>query len=193
LPPICRRYPADELAERSRHVPPLDPIPQFDLYAELDVAPGADALLIERAWRAGVRSVHPDRAVAANERAATQRTARLNIARDWLLDPAKRTRYDELRRPTPRVPQVEVPYIDPLGAWPARQRARTRRRERSVMLKRRLVIVAVVTMAIALMVGVQSSPLTSIGFGISFVIVIWFGWFALVGVVVGAWYRWRGG
>jgi curved DNA-binding protein CbpA len=173
-------------------VPPLDPIPQFDLYAELDVAPSADALVIERAWRAGVRSVHPDRAGAGHERVATQRTARLNIARDWLLDPAKRARYDELRRPAPRAPTVEVPYIDPLGAWPARPRARARRRERSAMLSRRLIAVGLVTMAIALVVGIQANPLSSVAFGLSLVTVIWFGWFALVGVLVGAWYRWRG-
>jgi DnaJ-like protein len=172
------------------NVPPLDPIPEFDLYAELAIEPGADALAVERAWRARVRSVHPDRASVGKEREATQRTARLNIAREWLMDPSRRARYDEVHRP---VRKVEIPYIDPLGAWPARSVARARRRERSAMLSRRLVVVALVTMAIAVTVGIGSNPLTDIGFGLSLVTLMWFGWFALVGVVVGAWFRWRDG
>ena len=92
--------------------------------AERGAAMGREiAATIERAWRAGVRSVHPDRARIGEERAATQRTARLNIAREWLMDPSKRARYDELRRPSPK---VEIPYIDPLGAWPERPRTRAR-------------------------------------------------------------------
>jgi curved DNA-binding protein CbpA len=102
-------------------VPPLDPIPEFDLYAELNVAPFADADAIERAWRAGVRSVHPDQARSGDERSATRRTARLNIAREWLMDPTKRTRYDLLRRPGP---SVDIPNVDPLGSWPVRSRPR---------------------------------------------------------------------
>jgi curved DNA-binding protein CbpA len=108
-------------------VPPLDPIPEFDLYAELNVAPFADADAIERAWRAGVRSVHPDRAVTGDERAATMRTARLNIAREWLMDPMKRARYDLLRRPGPT---VDIPTVDPLGSWPVRPRPRLSSRGR---------------------------------------------------------------
>ena len=116
--------------ERSRHVPPLDPIPEFDLYAELNVAPFADADAIERAWRVGVRSVHPDRARTGDERAATTRTARLNIAREWLMDPAKRARYDLLRRPGPT---VDIPTVDPLGSWPVRSRPRPSSRARFLM------------------------------------------------------------
>jgi curved DNA-binding protein CbpA len=103
-------------------VPPLDPLPEFDLYAELNVDAYADADSIERAWRAGVRSVHPDRAQTGDQRAATARTARLNIAREWLMDPAKRARYDLLRRPGR--PSVELPDVDPLGSWPVRPRPR---------------------------------------------------------------------
>lgn len=108
-------------------MPPLDPIPEFDLYAELNVAPFADADAIERAWRAGVRSVHPDRAGSGDERAATTRTARLNIAREWLMDPTKRARYDLLRRPGPT---VDIPSVDPLGSWPVRSRPRLSTRGR---------------------------------------------------------------
>ena len=53
-------------------MPPLDPIPEFDLYAELNVAPFADTDAIERAWRAGVRSVHPDRARTSHQHIFTQ-------------------------------------------------------------------------------------------------------------------------
>jgi curved DNA-binding protein CbpA len=111
-------------------VPPLDPIPEFDLYAELNVPPFADTDAIERAWRAGVRSVHPDRARTGDERAATTRTARLNIAREWLMDPSKRTRYDLLRRPGPT---VDIPNVDPLGSWPVRSRPRLSSRARFLM------------------------------------------------------------
>jgi hypothetical protein len=116
--------------ERSRHVPPLDPIPEFDLYTELNVAPFADADAIERAWRVGVRSVHPDLARNGDERAATTRTARLNIAREWLMDPTKRARYDLLRRPGAT---VDIPTVDPLGSWPVRSRPRRSSQARFLM------------------------------------------------------------
>ena len=191
-----RRYPASELAQRRRHVPPLDPIPAFDLYAELAIAPGADAATIERAWRAGVRSVHPDRALIGQERAATQRTARLNIAREWLMDPSKRARYDELRRPSPK---VEIPYIDPLGAWPerprtrARARAEARRRGRSGFFSQRPVMVALATLVIAQVYGIDANPLMFSVVALAVVVLGWYVWFAVVGVLVGAWFRWRGG
>ena len=114
-------YSSVDSSNGSRTLPPLDPMPQFDLYAELDVPPDADALVIERAWRDGVRSVHPDRARTGEERAATVRTVRLNIAREWLMDPSKRARYDTLRRPGLR---AEIPTVDPLGSWPVRRRRR---------------------------------------------------------------------
>lgn len=175
-------------------MPPLDPIPAFDLYAELAIAPGADAATIERAWRAGVRSVHPDRAGVGEERAATQRTARLNIAREWLMDPAKRARYDELRRPSPK---VEIPYIDPLGAWPARPptraraRAEARRRGRSGFFSQRPVVVALAILVFAQVYGIDSSPLAFAGFLLGALILAWYVWFAVVGALVGAWFRWR--
>ena len=87
-------------------MPPLDPSRSSISTPSSNVAPDADAAAIERAWRAGVRSVHPDRALSGDERAATTRTARLNIAREWLMDPTKRARYDLLRRPGPR---IEIP------------------------------------------------------------------------------------
>jgi hypothetical protein len=189
-------------------VPPLDPLPEFDLYAELDIAPGADVVAIERAWRAGVRSVHPDRARKGEERAATQRTARLNIAREWLMDPSKRARYDELRRPSPR---VEIPFIDPLGAWPERPRTRARaraearaearagagagarRRGLASFLLQRPVMVALAILLIALVFGTEANPLLFTGVALAVLVLGWYVWFAVVGALVGAWFRWRDG
>jgi hypothetical protein len=101
-----------------------DPLPAFDLYGELGVPPTAGRIEIEAAWRAEMRRTHPD--VAGATPATTARAARLNIARDWLLDQGRRATYDEIRvgRTGPRAgPQRPLPDIDPLGPWPARRRA----------------------------------------------------------------------
>jgi DnaJ-class molecular chaperone len=68
-------------------------IPDFDLYAMLGVAPGADTETIRAAHREAVRRSHPD--VALGDDAGDDATKRLNVARDWLLDPGRRARYDE--------------------------------------------------------------------------------------------------
>jgi len=169
--------------ERSRQVRPLDPIPEFDLYAELNVAPFADADAIERAWRAGVRSVHPDRAVTGDERAATTRTARLNIAREWLMDPTKRARYDLLRRPGPT---IEIPTIDPLGSWPARPR---RRPPNWLTFLAQAVLVSVVIVTITLLLGPGTNILTLVAFLVSSIVVMFGGVYVGVWVLVGAVYR----
>jgi hypothetical protein len=159
-------------------------MPEFDLYAELNVAYDADADAIERAWRAGVRSVHPDRARSGEERAATMRTARLNIAREWLMDPSKRTRYDLLRRPPRR--SVELPDVDPLGSWPARPR---RRRPSLLAFLLRGIVVSVSIMVVIAIVGIGSSVTTFVVFGASLAIVVLFALYAVVWVLVGAVYR----
>jgi curved DNA-binding protein CbpA len=102
-------------------VPSIEPLPAFDLYAELGVQRLADADAVESAWRAAMRRDHPDIAGAP---AATARAARLNVARDWLVDPVRRTRYDAVRWPTrlSATPAVVLSPIDPLGSWPARRR-----------------------------------------------------------------------
>jgi curved DNA-binding protein CbpA len=162
---------------------PLDPIPEFDLYAELGISPDADARAVERAWRAGVRSVHPDRASGADERAATTRTARLNIAREWLMDPAKRTRYDLLRRPGPA---IDIPNIDPLGAWPVRPRAR---RPYWLTTMMRVIVAGLAMIAVALALGVGSGAGTVFLFTLGMAAVLFFGTWTLVWVVVGFVYR----
>ena len=96
----------------------VEPLPDFDLYETLGVEPWADSTTILAAWRAGIAHAHPDRAGGAAGAAATLRAARLNAARDWLLDPVRRASYDSVR--FPREPR-EVPLIDPLGPWPERR------------------------------------------------------------------------
>jgi hypothetical protein len=164
-------------------VPPLDPIPEFDLYGELNVDAYADAGSIERAWRAGVRSVHPDRALTGDQRAATARTARLNIAREWLMDPVKRARYDLLRRPGP---MIELPDIDPLGAWPARPR---RRPPKWLTFLAQAVLVSVVFLTVALSLGPGTNILTLVVFLLSSIVVMFGGLYVGVWVLVGAVYR----
>lgn len=60
--------------------------PGFDPYAELGVGIEADAIVIQLAYRARIREVHPDLAGSAG----LDHAKRLNVARDWLLDPHRR-------------------------------------------------------------------------------------------------------
>ena len=80
-------------------------MPDFDLYAVLGVSPDADAEAIRAAHREAVRAVHPDVAGDDDEQAK-----RLNVARDWLLDPGRRARYDAARDAATGGPQ-----FGPLG------------------------------------------------------------------------------
>lgn len=70
-------------------------IPDFDLYAALGVAPGADGEAVRMAHREAVRLAHPD--VLPDGDADDDEAKRLNIARDWLTDPERRARYDRSR------------------------------------------------------------------------------------------------
>ena len=105
-----------------------DPIPHLDLYAELEVEPGATVEAIEAAYRAQMKRSHPDLAGPAG----LERSKRLNLARDWLTDPGRRARYDASRRASAGGPGS--PEGGPgAGAYPAidRRPARhARRRER---------------------------------------------------------------
>jgi curved DNA-binding protein CbpA len=71
------------------------PLPGFDPYELLGVDALADAATIDRAYKARIRHVHPDIAGLAG----LDETKRLNIAREWLLDPELRER---LPKPSPR-------------------------------------------------------------------------------------------
>jgi hypothetical protein len=66
----------------------------FDPFALLGVDASADAATIDRAYKARIRFVHPDVAGIAG----LDETKRLNVAREWLLDPELRA---QLPRPTP--------------------------------------------------------------------------------------------
>lgn len=73
----------------------MTPPPDFDPFELLGVDASADAATIDRAYKARIRYVHPDVAGIAG----LDETKRLNIAREWLLDPELRA---QLPRPSPR-------------------------------------------------------------------------------------------
>jgi curved DNA-binding protein CbpA len=70
-------------------------LPEDDLYARLEVSVDASPEAIELAWRALLKRHHPD--VAGDGGAALELAKRINIAHDWLADPALRSRYDRDR------------------------------------------------------------------------------------------------
>lgn len=156
-------------------MPPDDLIPPFDLYVELGVEFGADRMEIERAWRSAVQAVHPDPVGSDDQAAATARTARLNIARQWLSDPARRARYDELRRP--HAP-FAMPVVDPMGAWPT---PRVERRGLRSTMSHVPVLVAVVAIVLTLLVGVGSNVVTIVAFDLSIVTIVYYGVYVFVG------------
>ena len=95
----------------------MEPVPTFDLYAELEVSPSATPPTIDAAWKSLMKRNHPDLGGAR----AGERTVRLNIAHDWLADPVRRSRYDgELRARSREVPRVPGPgRVDATPARPA--------------------------------------------------------------------------
>ncbi len=72
---------------------PRPPLPSDDLYARLGVPLDASVEAIEIAWRGLLRRHHPD--VAGDE--GLEVAKRINVAHDWLSDPALRARYDRER------------------------------------------------------------------------------------------------
>ena len=74
-------------------MPPRHALPDDDLYRRLGVPTDAGVEAIEVAWRALLRRHHPD--VAGPE--GTELAKRINVAHDWLSDPALRARYDRER------------------------------------------------------------------------------------------------
>ena len=69
---------------------PQPALPADDLYARLSVPTNASPEAIEVAWRALLRRHHPD--VAGPD--GLEQAKRINVAHDWLSDPALRARYD---------------------------------------------------------------------------------------------------
>ncbi len=72
---------------------PQPALPADDLYVRLGVPTDASPEAIEVAWRALLRRHHPD--VAGPE--GLEQAKRINVAHDWLSDPALRARYDRER------------------------------------------------------------------------------------------------
>lgn len=68
--------------------------PRADLYILLGVSDITDDGVIRQAHRTRILGVHPDHNGSTD---ATRTTAALNAARDILLDPSKRQKYDEAR------------------------------------------------------------------------------------------------
>jgi len=150
-------------------MPANDAIPEFDLYAEVGVPFDADARTIEDAWRARVQAHHPDRARLGSDREATERTAHLNIAREWLVDPIKRARYDRLRRPQTR---VDLPEIDPLASWPERRSSPPGRSGATWLIPGS---VALLVLIATVVVGIGTSLVTVAAFSLSLILLTYFG------------------
>lgn len=79
-------------------MPPRVRLPDDDLYARLGVPVDASPEAIEIAWRGLLRRHHPD--VAGDD--GLEAAKRINVAHDWLAEPALRARYDEERAPSAR-------------------------------------------------------------------------------------------
>jgi hypothetical protein len=156
-------------------VPANDAIPEFDLYEVVGVPFDADSRTIEDAWRARVQAHHPDRARPGSDREATERTARLNIAREWLVDPTKRARYDRLRRPQMK---VNLPDIDPLAPWPERRSSSFGRSGATWLIPG---LVALVVLIATVVVGIGTSPVTVAAFALSLVLLTYFGLLGILG------------
>jgi curved DNA-binding protein CbpA len=74
---------------------PAPLVPDDDLYARLELGVDASPEAIELAWRALLKRHHPD--VAGDDVVVLERAKRINVAHDWLADPALRARYDRDR------------------------------------------------------------------------------------------------
>ncbi|HEX5465878.1 MAG TPA: DnaJ domain-containing protein [Candidatus Limnocylindrales bacterium] len=157
-------------------------LPEFDLYAELGVAPGASPGEVEAAWRARIPEAHPDRSGVGSEREATDRAARLNIARDWLTDPARRQIYDRLRLTSP---SVDLPAIDPLGPWPGRLPGRRSGLTATAVGTLAVVGLAVLVIIGTLWIGVGSSYATVIAFSLAALVLAFFALLGLLTLLAG--------
>jgi curved DNA-binding protein CbpA len=115
----------------------LAAMPAFvDHYAVLGVSPSATTAEIRRAYRSLVAREHADR--HGSDPLAVERTRSLNLARDVLVDPPRRARFERERRallnvprdplfdtvartfgqaPPPPPPSPGTPPIEPAPAW----------------------------------------------------------------------------
>lgn len=87
--------------------------PDFDPYELLEVDADADAVTIDRAYKARIRLVHPD--VAGD--AGLVDTKRLNVAREWLLDPDLRARLPRPARRWRAAAEEVIQRHEPHPSW----------------------------------------------------------------------------
>lgn len=92
-------------------------LPAFDIYLELGLPPTADRARIRAAYRQAAKEAHPD---VSDVDGSTARMARINAARDVLLDEDRRAEYDRQHGLLSRAPTR--------GPRTPGQRAGTRRR-----------------------------------------------------------------
>jgi curved DNA-binding protein CbpA len=95
-------------------MPPRPLVPTDDLYARLELRSNASAEAIEVAWRALLKRHHPD---VAGDAGADERAKRINVAHDWLSDPALRARYDRERRGVGSGPAAGASTRGANGRW----------------------------------------------------------------------------
>jgi len=104
-PADVRAGPGPDAGYDPRTMPPRPQLPIDDLYARLEIPIDASFEAIEIAWRALLRRHHPD--VAGVD--GLERAKRINVAHDWLSDPAFRERYDRERHPRRRPSRWSAP------------------------------------------------------------------------------------
>jgi curved DNA-binding protein CbpA len=66
-----------------------------DYYLVLGVQRSAEDIVIKHAYKVLAQKYHPDRVPDSDKESATQKMMEINEAKDVLLDPAKRNRYDK--------------------------------------------------------------------------------------------------
>lgn len=92
-----------------------DPPPRKDLYAVLGISPNADPGEIRTAYRRLARKYHPD--VNAGDAQATVKFQEIGEAYEWLSDPAKRVKFDQVNHIVKNTPvaagQSSRPHYEP--------------------------------------------------------------------------------
>ncbi|MGK2850677.1 MAG: DnaJ domain-containing protein [Candidatus Limnocylindrales bacterium] len=105
---------------------PRPTLPDDDLYARLGVPIDASPEAIDLAWRGLLRKHHPDVAGPGGLDLAK----RINVAHDWLADPAMRARYDEERSIGGRDPRRPGGGVARSTAWASGESIRADRAPR---------------------------------------------------------------
>jgi len=91
-------------------------LPDFDLYGVLEVDPRASSEVIAASWKTLQKKYYP----RARGQGDAERAVRLNVAYEWLSDPALRARYDRSRSPARPRAQPDTRAAPPSPAAPTR-------------------------------------------------------------------------